>query len=94
MVNFAVVSASSAEYFPLLRGLLASLRQLGRIPVHVLDLGMSSEMLCELHDQGVTTTVPDWDIAPLPKKMISRFGRKVPIPDTFRAFTAQPFLPR
>jgi hypothetical protein len=38
--NYAVVSASSAEYFPLLKGLLTSVRKLmGKVPVHVPDVG-------------------------------------------------------
>lgn len=94
MVNFAVVSASSAEYFPLLKGLLASLKQLGPIPIHVLDLGMTRDMLAELHDESVTTVIPNWDIRPTRKKMISRHGHKTRIPESFRAFTAQPFLPK
>ena len=94
MVNYSVVSASSAEYFPLLKGLLASLGQLGRVPIHVLDLGMTRDMLSELHDQGVATHIPDWDIRPTRKKVISRHGHKIPLPDHYRAFTAQPFLPK
>jgi hypothetical protein len=94
MTNCAIVSASSAEYFPLLRGLLASLKPVGRMPIHVLDLGMTGEMLAELHDQGVRTVIPDWDIRPARHTLIARDGARIKLPDTFRAFTAQPFLPK
>jgi hypothetical protein len=93
--NYAVVSASSAEYFPLLKGLLTSVRKLmGKVPVHVLDVGMTPAMLEELHDDGVQTVIPDWDIKLTRKNLILRHGGRGRVPDSFRACTAQPFLPK
>lgn len=91
--DFAIVTAASAGYFGLLQGLLSSLSPLGRVPIHVLDLGLTPYMREELNDRGIATPVPGWDIK-VPKVVRDRRNRKVPLPDTYRAFTAQPFLPR
>lgn len=91
--DFTVVTAADAGYFSLLEGLLASLETLGRVPISVLDLGMLPQQLEELHDRGIETPAPGWDIS-VPEVVRSRHGEKVRRPDSFKAFTAQPFLPK
>jgi hypothetical protein len=94
MMDYGVVTAADAGYYSLLQGLLASLGPLGRIPIYILDLGLNDRQRQELHDLGVTTTVPGWDVAIASKRILDRHGHRVPMRDTFRAFTAQPFLPK
>ena len=91
--DFRVVTAADAGYFSLLEGLLASLAPLGTVPISVLDLGLLPAQLEELHDRGIETPAPGWDIE-VPKVVRSRHGEKVRRPDSFKAFTAQPFLPK
>lgn len=91
--DFTVVTAADAGYFSLLQGLLSSLKPLGTVPICVLDLGMRPEQLGELHDRGIETPAPGWDIG-VPATVRSRHGKKIRRPDSFRAFTAQPFLPK
>lgn len=91
--DFTIVTAADAGYFPLLEGLLASLAPLGKVPVCVLDLGMLPKQLQDLHAQGIETRAPDWDIT-VPSIVRSRHGKKIRRPDSFKAFTAQPFLPK
>lgn len=91
--DVTIVTAADAGYFSLLEGLLASLAPLGKLSICVLDLGLLPKQLEELHARGIATPVPEWDI-PVPPTVRSRHGKKVRRPDSFRAFTAQPFLPK
>jgi hypothetical protein len=91
--DFTIVTAADAGYFALLEGLLASLTPLGKVPICVLDLGMLPNQLQDLHDRGIETPAPGWDIT-VPSIVRSRHGSKVRRPDSFKAFTAQPFLPK
>jgi hypothetical protein len=91
--GFTIVTAADAAYFSLLEGLLASLTPLGKVQICVLDLGMLPEQLQALNARGIETPAPEWDIA-VPSLVRSRHGKKVRRPDSFKAFTAQPFLPK
>lgn len=91
--DFTIVTAATAGYFSLLQGLLASLAPLGKVPICVLDLGMLPSQLRDLHARGIETPAPGWDIT-VPSTVRSRHGKKVRRPDSFKAFTAQPFLPK
>jgi hypothetical protein len=93
MTEFTIVTAADVGYFTLLQGLLSSLSPLGKVPICVLDLGLQKDQCEELHDRGVITVVPGWDIAIRAKMVRGRHGKKIPLPDSYRAFTAQPFLP-
>jgi hypothetical protein len=94
MTEFTIVTAADARYFALLQGLLSSLAPWGKISICVLDLGLQTDQREELHDRGIATVVPDWDIIIRAKMVRGRHGNRIPLPDTYRAFTAQPFLPK
>jgi hypothetical protein len=91
--DFTIVTAANDGYFPLLEGLLSSLAPLGKVPVTVLDLGLSAQQRDELRGRGIATPAPGWDIE-VPAVVRSRHGEKIQRPDSFKAFTAQPFLPK
>src|SRR5215471_11952403 len=93
MTQFTVVTAANAGYYSLLQGLLSSLAPLGKVSIYVLDLGLEKQQCEELHDRGIATVAPGWDIVIRSKVVRGRHGEKIPLPDTYRAFTAQPFLP-
>ena len=93
MTEFTIVTAADVGYFTLLQGLLSSLSPLGKVPICVLDLGLQKDQREELHDRGITTVVPGWDIIIRAKIVRGRRGNKISLPDSYRAFTAQPFLP-
>jgi hypothetical protein len=91
--DFTIVTAADAGYFSLLEGLLTSLAPLGKVSICVLDLGMLPGQLQSLHARGIETPAADWDVT-VPSIVRSRHGKKVRRPDSFKAFTAQPFLPK
>jgi hypothetical protein len=94
MHDFAIVTASDSGYYSLLKGLLASLKKIGRAPLYVLDLGLTEEQATELRDLGAHTVVPGWDVQISQRMVRSRHGNKISLRGQFRAFTAQPFLPK
>jgi hypothetical protein len=85
--DFAIVSASDARYFGLLRNLLSSIRSAApspRVPVCVIDLGLSPGSRDELASMGVTvaTARNDFGVA-LTREM----------PGYVMAFLSRPWLP-
>lgn len=95
MAEFVVVSAATGSYYPLLKGLMDSIeKRVGKVPFTILDLGLTPGQVEELRDKGADTVVPDWDVDLTNKKVRKRHGGRVPCPPYFRAFTAQPYLPR
>ncbi|MBS0558318.1 MAG: hypothetical protein JSR27_13010 [Proteobacteria bacterium] len=84
--NWAIVSASDASFFPLLRDTVNSIRDKpeGRdVPFIVFDLGLLADQREELADRAIHFITPDWDY---------RFA--TPQPDWFKAMTARPHLPK
>jgi hypothetical protein len=60
----AIVSAADAGYFPLLKGLIASIHEHApnqEISLAALDLGMTAEQLQELKSQSVEVVEGKWD---------------------------------
>jgi hypothetical protein len=95
MAEFVVVSAANDRYYPLLKGLMDSVeKRLGKVPLTVLDLGLAADQVVEIRDKGGDTVVPDWDVDLEGKKIRERNGKTVLCPSYFRAFTAQPYLPK
>jgi hypothetical protein len=83
-----ICTGADAAYFPLLQGLVRSLaagRLASRLPVGVLDLGLSAEQTTWLAGQGAQVVVPGWDLD---------FPGRERAPGHYRAMTARPFLPR
>ncbi len=70
---------------PLLRGLVASIRQASAIACTVLDLGLTDADTNWLADQGVTVIAAENDFPDMVGPNAPRW---------FRAMTARPFLPR
>lgn len=87
--RLAIISASDETYFPLLRGLLDSLRASmtsGGGPFArscVIDLGMTGAQLDELHARGVQTAAGRWDFD---------FPAQPSTPRHFQGLTGRPFL--
>lgn len=84
-----VATASNDAYMPLVRGLVASLKQFGDpLPftaIGCLDVGLSEESRASLASQGVHIVEPQWDL-PVEKAMRERTPH-------LRSLTARPFLP-
>jgi hypothetical protein len=83
-----ICTAADAPYFPLLEGLVRSLAAgplSSRLPLGVLDLGLSAEQQAWLASQGATLVSPGWDVD---------FPGREQAPAFYRAMTARPFLPR
>lgn len=86
MHPFAIATAGDSAYFPLLQGLVRSIRafpQGGGAPITVLDLGLGTEERRWLTGEGARLVVPGWDHA---------FDR--PMPEYFKAMVSRPHLPR
>lgn len=85
MHPFAIATAGDAAYFPLLKGLVRSIRacpQGAGVPITVLDLGLGAEDRRWLNGEGARLTVPGWD---------HPFDR--PMPEYFKAMVSRPHLP-
>ncbi|CAO3357934.1 O-linked N-acetylglucosamine transferase family protein [Azospirillum melinis] len=85
MHPFAIATAGDAAYFPLLQGLVRSIRafpQGAGVPITVLDLGLAAEDRHWLTGEGARLTVPGWD---------HPFDR--PMPEYFKAMVSRPHLP-
>ena len=81
-----IVSAADGGYFPLLRDAVMSVRALNsRVPIGVMDLGLSAEQLAWLSETQVDVVRPGWDV---------EFPGRERMPETFKAQVARPFLPR
>jgi hypothetical protein len=81
-----VVSAADSGYFPLLRDAVMSVRALNpRVPIGVLDLGLTTEQTAWLGDSAARVVRPGWDV---------EFPGRASMPETFKAQVARPFLPR
>ncbi|MBY0432345.1 MAG: hypothetical protein K2Q10_14200 [Rhodospirillales bacterium] len=80
-----IVSAADAGYFPLLQGLVLSLRAVGDDDILILDLGLEDPQRRWLVAQRTMLAVPGWDID---------FPGRAACPPSFRANVARPFLPR
>jgi hypothetical protein len=89
MKNAIITTASSEDYFPVLRMMLSSVlpraRQ-GGVDVGVLDLGLNPQQITLLQSQGVIVVDPGHDYG------LSLFEE--PPPDFFKSMTARPHLPR
>lgn len=83
-----IVSAADERYYPLLEGLLSSLRQWDAPladAIGVLDVGLSPESLAALRAEVAHVVSPEWDL-PVDAE------RRLAAPH-LRAFTAPPHLP-
>jgi hypothetical protein len=81
-----VVSAADSGYFPLLRDAVMSVRALNpRVPIGVLDLGLTAEQAAWLGESAAHVVRPGWDV---------EFPGRERMPETFKAQVARPFLPR
>ncbi len=86
MHPFAIATAGDDAYFPLLQGLVRSIRafpQGAGVPITVLDLGLGVEERRWLTGKGARLAVPGWD---------HPFDR--PMPEYFKAMVSRPHLPR
>lgn len=86
--DVAIVCAADAQYFPLLKDLVESIRAdriASGFALAVLDLGLSEENRAWLSERGATLKEPGWDID---------FPGRRHLPSYFRAMIARPFLPR
>ncbi len=86
MHPFAIATAGDAAYFPLLQGLVRSIRafpQGAEVPITVLDLGLGAEDRLWLTGEGARLVVPGWD---------HPFDR--PMPEYLKAMVSRPHLPR
>ncbi|WP_238474886.1 hypothetical protein [Azospirillum cavernae] len=86
MHPFAIATAGDGAYFPLLQGLVRSIRafpQGAGVPIVVLDLGLGTEERRWLTDEGARLVAPGWD---------HPFDR--PMPEYFKAMVSRPHLPR
>lgn len=86
--TITVVTAADAGYFDLLRGLVLSLEQgplSSRLPLSILDLGLTPEQAAWLRARGATLTEPGWDV---------EFPGREQVPSHYRAMSARPYLPR
>ncbi|QJE73507.1 glycosyl transferase [Aerophototrophica crusticola] len=68
--RFILVSGGDANYFPLMRELLASIRRFKTVdecPVGILDVGLKPEQRAELEAAGCRLVTPGWeyDLSPL-----------------------------
>ncbi|CAO3425358.1 O-linked N-acetylglucosamine transferase family protein [Azospirillum doebereinerae] len=85
MHPFAIATAGDGAYFPLLQGLVRSIRafpQGAGVPIVVLDLGLGTEERRWLTHEGARLAVPGWD---------HPFDR--PMPEYFKAMVSRPHLP-
>jgi tetratricopeptide (TPR) repeat protein len=86
--RIALVTAADAGYAPYLRGMIETLmRHAGPHPpaICVLDLGLDQASLAWLTMLSATVVQPGWDID---------FPDRDTTPETFKAMTARPFLPK
>lgn len=86
MHPFAIATAGDGAYFPLLQGLIRSIRafpQGAGVPISVLDLGLGTEQRRWLTGEGARLVLPGWD---------HPFDR--PMPEYFKAMVSRPHLPR
>jgi hypothetical protein len=86
--DFVIVSGGDSGYFPLLKDLIASIRDKpeGRdVALAVFDLGLSVEERAWLERADVAVATPGWDLD---------FPRRDRTPAIRRAQIARPFLPR
>jgi hypothetical protein len=84
--DIIVVSAADSGYFPLLRDAVTSVRALNpRVPIGVLDLGLTAEQAAWLSESAAHVVRPGWDVD---------FPGRERMPETFKAQVARPFLPR
>ena len=86
MPKTCICTASNSEYFFLLLGLLHSIREKApdRVPVCVLDIGLTDRQVRLLQALDCMVTEPGWDIPGL---------SEAALPGWYRAMTARPFLP-
>ncbi|MBP2228902.1 putative O-linked N-acetylglucosamine transferase (SPINDLY family) [Azospirillum agricola] len=85
MHPFAIATAGDSAYFPLLQGLVRSIRafpQGAGVPITVLDLGFGTEERRWLTSEGARLAAPGWD---------HPFDR--PMPERFKAMVSRPHLP-
>ncbi len=85
MHPFVIATAGDSAYFPLLQGLVRSVRafpQGAGVPIAVLDLGLGAEEQRWLADEGARLVAPGWD---------HPFDQ--PMPEYFKAMVSRPHLP-
>jgi hypothetical protein len=83
-----ICTAADAGFFPLLSGLLASLRETPAahgMALGILDLGLDSDQRQGLAAQGVKLVEPGWDV---------RIPWQAEVPSHYRGLSARPHLPR
>jgi len=86
--KFVVVSASDANYFPLLKDwftCIRSLQQLAQFEIGILDIGLAADHVAWVKQQGAQIIVPDWEF---------NFPEKHRMPAVLRAMSAKPMLPK
>ena len=88
MSNFAVVTATSAEYFYFAQGLILSLKErpeTADIPICVFDLGLNDEQLRWLADVVQHVRKVEWECD---------FPGRDELPEHFKNLVARPHIPR
>ena len=86
MTGSIIITGGDANFYPLLRDLLNSLTDRGvRVPVGILDVGLTSEQRGALKADDYRVVDAQWDID---------FPERPRFPGHFRALTARPFLRR
>ena len=86
--NVIIVSGSNHKFFPILQGLVLSVRRaraIADLPMAVLDVGLTDEDRTWLAAQDVSIVHVDWDFA-----FLASYG----MPEFFKVLTWRPFLPK
>ena len=86
--NALIVSGSDHHFFPLLKGLVLSIRrshEIANLPMIVLDVGLTSEDQIWLTAHNVATIRIDWDF-----EFLGLSG----VPEYFKVMNWRPFLPK
>ena len=87
-IRIALVTAADEGYAFFLKGLVNSIRDRerpNRLSLCILDLGLEEATKTWLRQRSVRFVKPDWDL---------NFPDRDSAPETFKALTARPFLPR
>ncbi len=87
-MSIAVCTAANAPYFPLLKGLVASILQAPYLRGHqlcILDLGLAPDQQDWLRANGAHLVEPGWDCD---------YPGRADSPAHYRAMTARPYLPK
>ncbi|MGE0700390.1 MAG: hypothetical protein AB7O57_14935 [Hyphomicrobiaceae bacterium] len=83
-----LVTGGDSAYFPLMREMIGSVRShpaAAGIALGVLDCGLAAAEVDWCRGQGAAVVEPSWDVALRPD---------LPVPPSFRALTARPYLRR